>query len=280
LSEQESAAKPVVNPLDLLVFPYLGPNASHQNFRVGLANAKALAFILARGDSHVFPDFLAYADEQKKKFRDGKFAIGVCGGPNTPTTMRLGIAISGREIELIQAEQGGFTGQALALIYREAYRIFETYLIDLFEEIATHDKRVLYSNQKMSHEQVLRADPAELQRLIIEDRKSELTRAGFSGLEKIFEGMGLPIISAVEPPPRAEKDEMRRLLVYLSTARNVIEHNKSVVNAEFLGLIPNSGYSIGDRIVIGSTELGDALWAVEHVADDLNCRAIEKFAIG
>jgi hypothetical protein len=169
LSDQKSATQPAANFVDRLVFPYIGPNASHRTFRVGLAHTKALAFILARGDSRVLPDFLTYVDEQRKSFASGNFVIGVCGGPNT-TTVRLGIAISGREIDLIQAEQGGFTGQALGLIYREVHRIFETYLIDLFEEIATRDKRVLFSNQKISHEEVLRADPADLQRIIIEDR--------------------------------------------------------------------------------------------------------------
>jgi hypothetical protein len=90
----------------------------------------------------------------------------------------------------------------------------------------------------------------------------------------------MPIISDVEPPPQFEKDEMRRLLIYLGAARNVIEHNKSVVNAEFIALVPDSGHSIGDLILIGSTELGDALFTVERTGDDLNRRAVEKFAIG
>jgi len=59
----------------------------------------------------------------------------------------------------------------------------------------------------------------------------------------------------------------------------LIEHNRSVVNREFVNLVPNSGYTVGDRIAITVIELGDALSAVEWTVDDLNRRAINKFGI-
>ena len=140
---------------------------------------------------------------------------------------------------------------------------------------------MLFTNQKITHEDALRAaDPAELQRLIIEERKAELTRAGFRRLEKTFEGMGLPIAPMLEPPPRAAQEDIRRRLILLSAVRNVIEHNRSRVNRGFLDLVPDSGYSIGNPITITVTELGDAFSAVEWTADQLNQRAIEKFGIG
>jgi hypothetical protein len=272
---------PIVNTdISELVVAYIGQNDAHKSFRVALANAKALAFVLARGDSTVLRDFLTYAAEMRQKFAGPDFAFGVCGGPNTTTTIHLGVAITGTEINLIQAEEGGFKSQALGLIYREVHRVFETYLIDLFEEIARRDKRVLYSNQKISHEDALRAsDPVDLQRFIIENRKAELSRVGFEGLEKTFDNVGLPIITMLEPPPRAEQEEIRGRLIYLSAVRNVIEHNRSIVNQEFVDLVPTSRYRVGERIVIDTTELGDALRAVEWTVDRLNRRAIEKFGI-
>jgi hypothetical protein len=266
------------NPLDELVLAYIGPNAAHRNFRIALGNAKALAFVLARGDSTVFSDFLAYAAEQRKNFVGGDCAFGVCGGPNTKTSVHLGVAISGREIDLIQAE-GGFKSQALGLIYREVYRVFETYLVEIFEEIAAREKRVLYSGHKITHEEALRSNPDEIHRLIIEQRKAELTRVGFEGLEEEFGKLGLPIILQNPPEVIPEQNEIRRRLVFLSAARNVIEHNRSVVNREFLKLTESSNHKLGDRIVISSTELGDALWAVERAANGVNRRAVEKFSL-
>jgi hypothetical protein len=259
-----------------LVVTYVGPNAAHRNLRTALANAKALAFVLLERDSAVLKSFLAQAEEAKLRSRDGNYAIGMVGRATT-TTVQAAIYLTGTQIALIESEPGGFVAQALGLVYREIYRVFESYLIDLFEEIALLEKRVLFSNQKISHEDALRAaDPAELQRLILERRKADLTRVGFDGLEKTFAAIGLPIV----PVSESQQEDVRRHLILLSAIRNVMEHNRSIVNQEFLALVANSPYGIGQQIAISVTELGDALSAVEWTADDLNQRAVAKFGLG
>jgi len=263
-----------------LTIGYIGGNTSHRVFRAAIANAKALAYVLANNDSNVLRVFLAQAEEARRRSPDGQFAIGLTGGRSTTTSVQLAIHLTGTEITLIDSELGGFVPQALALVYREVHRVFETYLIHLFEEIATRDKRVLISNQKISHEMALRASSAtELQQIIIEERKADLTRAGFVGLEKTFNAMGLPIIPMSEPQPLAEQVDIRRRLILLSSVRNLIEHNHAVVNRGVEEIVPNSDYTVGDRITITVTELGDALSAVEWTADSLNQRAVEKFGI-
>lgn len=267
--------------MDQLLVTYVGTNAAHRSFRAALANAKALAYVLAKGNSTVLRGFLDDAAEVKRKFKEGHFAMGVCGGPNTTTSIHIGVAITSTEITLIEAEPGGFVSLALGLIYREVHRVFETYLLDLFEEIASKDKRVLFSNHKISHEDALRAvTPADLHRRIIEDRKAELSRIGFKGLEKTFDGMGLPIIPMLEPPPLPEQRWVQTRLILLSAIRNLIEHNRSVVNREFIDVVPNSPYPMDARIVIDTTLLGDTLCAVEWTADRLNRRAMDKFGLG
>ena len=82
-----------------------------------------------------------------------------------------------------------------------------------------------------------------------------------------------------EPPSLAEQRWVRNRLISLSAIRNVIEHNRSVVNREFIELVPNSPYAVGDRIVIDTTKLGDTLCAVEWTSDNLNPRAVAKFGI-
>jgi len=37
--------------IDQLIFTYVGNNSAHRTFRLALANAKALAYVLAKGDS-------------------------------------------------------------------------------------------------------------------------------------------------------------------------------------------------------------------------------------
>ena len=81
-------------------------------------------------------------------------------------------------------------------------------------------------------------------------------------------------------PLGPEQESARHRLLFLSAGRNIIEHNRSIVNDEFRALIPDAPFEKGQRIVITGTELGDALSAVEWTADTLNRRAVEKFGIG
>ena len=108
-----------------LVTTYVGPNASHRVFRTHLANAKALAFVLAQHDSTVLRGFLDHAEAARRKSPDGNFPIGMAGGGSTTTTVQLAIHVTATEARLIEDEPGGFQSQALGLVYREVQRIFE-----------------------------------------------------------------------------------------------------------------------------------------------------------
>ncbi|HLN26224.1 MAG TPA: hypothetical protein VK395_00610 [Gemmataceae bacterium] len=263
-----------------LMVAYLGPNAAHREFRTALANAKALAFILAEDNTAVLRAFLDKAEQTKSKAGGPGYALGMAGGRSTTTTVQLAVHLTGNEIDLINAVPGGFISQALGLVYREVSRAFETYLVDLFGEIATRKKQVLFSGQTLTHQEALEAaGPAEIHRLVIERRKAELTRVGFAGLQKTYDNLNLPIVPTTGPEPAAESDDVRRRLVLMNAIRNVIEHNRAVVNADFLRLVPDSPWAEGQIIAITVTELGDALSAVEWAGNSLNGRAVDKYGI-
>src|SRR5688572_21726334 len=114
-----------------MVYAYVGSNRAHRDFRVAISNAKALGYVLAKNDAAVLRGLLQEADEARRQSRDGYFALGLAGGRSTTSTVQLAIHLTGNEIALIEAEQGGFKSQALGLVYREVYRVFETFLIDL-----------------------------------------------------------------------------------------------------------------------------------------------------
>jgi hypothetical protein len=50
-----------------LTATYIGPNTSHRQFRVAIANAKALAYVLAHNDARVLRSFQAEVEEARKK---------------------------------------------------------------------------------------------------------------------------------------------------------------------------------------------------------------------
>ena len=99
------------------------------------------------------------------------------------------------------------------------------------------------------------------------------------GLEKSFEAMNLPIVPETGSEPADVLADVRNRLLLMNAIRNVIEHNRSVVNSDFLRLIPDSTWTSGQQITLSEAELGDAFSAVEWTADDLNRRATEKFAV-
>lgn len=61
--------------------------------------------------------------------------------------------------------------------------------------------------------------------------------------------------------------------------RNILEHNSSIVNKEFLARVPDSSFEEGGRVEIGSPELGDLLSAARWTADHLNQRALSKYGL-
>ena len=79
---------------------------------------------------------------------------------------------------------------------------------------------------------------------------------GFAGLEKAYEKLNLAVVPSTGPEPAAEREDVRRRLVLINAVRNVIEHNRSVVNADFLRLVPDSPWPAEHVIVVTGTELG------------------------
>jgi hypothetical protein len=106
-----------------------------------LVNAKALAFVLADQDTGPLQSFLAEAAKARQSAKGGPFAFGRVGRSSN-TTAQLAIHITSVELQLIESQLGGVVSQALGLVYRELYRVFERYLVDLFDEIATRDTTI------------------------------------------------------------------------------------------------------------------------------------------
>jgi hypothetical protein len=85
---------------------YVGPSASHRQFRTALANAKALAYVLGDNDARILRAFQTEVEAARKKSRDGTFAIGRIGR-GTTTSAQLAIHITSNEADLIAAEPDG-----------------------------------------------------------------------------------------------------------------------------------------------------------------------------
>jgi hypothetical protein len=87
-------------------------------------------------------------------------------------------------------------------------------------------------------------------------------------LSRAWEDFGVPV---------AATDDVETSLRQLSELRNVIEHNDEKATALYCELYPEYGFSPGDKVPVGSREVGHSLAIVDHVAEALDRRASEKW---
>lgn len=264
------------HPFPELVIGYIGPNAAHRAFSRDIGNLKVFTYAFQTGKDGLFGKIEAAIAEAKTHLShpDAPFAIGMAGGRSTTTSVQMAIHLPRNALEFVAAHRQEFTEQILALVYREAYRVFETFTLDLFESIAILDPTILppmiAASLKLG---------SEAHRLAIAQHRADMS---FGGLERIraeFSRFGLPFLPGTEPPPIAEQEDIIRRLTLCAQLRNVIEHNGGVIDDRFLRKVAQGPYQLGEKAVITLTELGDALSAIEWVSKDLNVRAVARFGL-
>lgn len=63
----------------------------------------------------------------------------------------------------------------------------------------------------------------------------------------------------------------------LGCIRNVIEHHDSIVDDKFTERCKTTQYKEGDKIIITTEKIGDAINLVQYLAEDLDTRGYEKY---
>jgi hypothetical protein len=180
------------------------------------------------------------------------------------------------EANLVVADYDSLESQFYALMYVDLQRILESFLLDLYAEIARTDQRVLMSNKTVTFEEVLKT--TNMVELLLEKQMIALSHSDREGFEKQFQDMSLPIVRLADRP----QDEQAFLVEEFSllwAVRNLLQHNHGVVNGLFLKKLPGSSYKLGDRLVIDIPKLGRAFAAAGSIGDDLNQRAVEKYGL-
>lgn len=201
-----------------------------------------------------------------------------CGHSNISGNKTV-LLINKCDIELMRDEIGDFKSQTFALIFAEVYRIFESYLLDFYVEIACAQPRILISSETMSYKDIVsaRTYDAVIHRLASEKRR-KLSDGGYSTIRKSFESIGLDFIPKLIVDSYDYSDDLERTLLNLAAIRNIIEHKRSIVDQKFLNITSHTNYSVGDRVTVNVGDINEAAWAVDCVATILNASAAEKFS--
>jgi len=253
---------------------YIGPNSAHMAFKREIVNAKVLLFQIYGNRQQLKASFQEKISDARKKAL-GSFTVGMVTEVLSQTQFRA-LNIPHNEADLVVAEYDSLETQFYALMYIDLQRILESFLLDLYAEVARKDQRVLMSNKTVTFEEVLKTN--NMLELLLEKQITALSRSDRDGFEKEFQNMSLPIVP-LDGRPEDEQAFLVEEFSLLWAVRNVLQHNHGIVNAVFLKKIRGSNYKVGDRLAIDVPKLGRALAAAESIGDDLNRRAVVKYAL-
>ena len=243
-----------------------------------IINQKVFWFMVAQYGNEMVKAFegeIQNANDVARSKGEGSYeAFGsVIAGSPTQVTAYL---ITRQEVEIATLDYSKFFARVWRAAFVEIHRLYETYLIELFGEIARKDPRVLKLS-KVSIPMINVVDgylAGDFLSPLIEERKLQLTHASLKDLRKNFDGIGLPIIAT---GPECER--VTAELEYFWSARNILQHNDGIINQKFLDECPTRGHRLGDMIDVNKESLRSAIGFVEGLAVDVNRRAVEKYSL-
>ncbi|MDQ3651380.1 MAG: hypothetical protein M3458_14115 [Acidobacteriota bacterium] len=253
---------------------YIGQNAAHMAFKREIVNAKVLFFQIRGNRDHLKADFEATISDARK-LTPGSFSVNIVTEVFSQTEFRA-VVIPHNEAGLVFQDYESLEVQLNALLFMDLQRILESYLLDLFAEIARKNPRVLVSERTVTHREALETE--SIQELLLEKRLDDLSRSPRKEFHKQFELIGLPIIRP-DGSSQEEREFLTREFILLWEIRNLLQHNHGVINNIFLEKVPGSGYQLGNRVIIDVPMLGRAFVVAEGIADELNRRGVEKFGL-
>ena len=225
---------------------------------VGLRQPATAALASYLNDHRGFLSFNAYLSKTiviAQYGRGGLHSAQLPLGPNVVTEMD---------------EHTQFLGQ---MLFCRGVDSFLVYLSDLLTLIFTAEPNILKSNEKVSIEFVvdhLRA--GDLISAIVEKKVTELSYQGMEDLYRFFdEKLKLPLCT--------NPDDFKRVALF-NDIRNIITHNRGILNPIFKQKQPDHPAKLGAQIVFKDhSEVGELTGSLVYLARHLDARAATKFKL-
>lgn len=149
---------------------------------------------------------------------------------------------------------------------------FQTYLVDLVRAVL-HAKPAMLSTrqQTLTLEELLKYDRIEeLVHAIIERRVTALAYEGFGDLQSWCAERGLQI-----QVPAGQS----HAVIELIATRNVIAHNRGLVDEKYLRTVPSARFNLGEVRRLEVDDLLNALALLHRIVADTDRLAAEKFQL-
>jgi len=149
---------------------------------------------------------------------------------------------------------------------------FLTYISELLTLIFRTRPETLRSRAQVRLDYILKFENmTDLISALVERRVNELSYQGMEQLtDDLRESIGLQLFT---------DDLLRSKAIRLIEIRNVIVHNRSIINLNFVRKIPDAAADLGKPLTLRGTEVLDDLTDLAIVVFNIDRRSIEKFAL-
>lgn len=248
-------------------------------FRSELTIVKILSFTLGSSVDNPTKEYVEHFD---KPFPDedinGERLLAIKGGPSTHSGESTLMVLRKRDLDMLRSNSGSVEGQTNALIYRDIYRLLESYLLDLYVLVARQQPKILRSGSTLEYKDIVDAGTYEnILEIMASKKKKKLSDGGYEAIVKAFKDIGLDVIPVFENPKHFN-ELIGPTVIKLTATRNIIEHNRAIVDSTYLNTVKDKErYALGDKLVITLSDLAEAAWATDIVGTLLTSGIARKF---
>lgn len=179
--------------------------------------------------------------------------------------------------ELMQTKPGNrlkklrqHSQEFIEMIYSRQVDNFQTYIVNLVREILKVKPNILHNNHpSISIAQLLEVESKDaLISEVIESKVSSLANKGFENIEEWCIASGIPLT--------VDRDLKGKLKEFIAT-RNIIVHNRCIVDEKYLRVVPYSKYEKGSLRKLDVDDLYDAINIFSEIVTHTDKKSIEKF---
>ena len=234
------------------LFPYEGRTRSHAKFREKFKYANALYYLIVSGKDllreHLATELRNAKREALKQGRPPGWPQVLCIVTNPISRTQFeAVMVHSTDAKAMVKDFDPFIATHIRQSIISAHRMMVDLELDLLEELL--DQRLI-----------------DLPDDLVKQVRSRFIKP--IKLSRAWDDLGVPV---------AATDDVETSLKQLSELRNVIEHNDENATALYCKLYPEYGLSPGDKVPVGSREVGHSFSVVNHVAEILDRRALEKW---
>jgi hypothetical protein len=149
---------------------------------------------------------------------------------------------------------------------------FEVYLVDILREALKQKPEILRSRQQtITLDYLLQFKSIDdLIQDVIESKVNILSYKGFSDLEDWYEEKGIPLI--------VENEKIVEVVEMIAT-RNIIVHNRGLVDEKYLRSLNTSTFKVGDLRELDVDDMFETLETLNTIVSATDQKIVQKFSL-